>query len=193
MTQQINGVDVAALKETLAAIEAQPELAQFQFQAENEWAGGPVNRTTISQFLGTCQTHEHAQPFVFQADEPPVLLGGDGDANPVEYLLTALAGCVTTAMVVHAAARGIKINSLSSRLEGDINLLGFLGIDDSVRNGYEAIRMIVDIDADVPREELEEVVRLGPTYSPVYDVVSRSVPVKVELAKAEEKAEEKAA
>ncbi len=182
MKEQINGVDVGALKDTLEAIESQPELARFQFQAENEWVGGPVNRTTISQFLGTCQTHHHAEPFVFQADEPPVLLGEDGDANPVEYLLTALAGCVTTAMVVHAAARGIKINRLSSKLEGDINLLGFLGIDDSVRNGYEAIRMIVDIDADVPREELEEVVRLGPTYSPVYDVVSRSLPVTVELA-----------
>lgn len=185
MTERINGVDVGALKETLAAIEAQPELAQFQFQAENEWIDGPVNRTLIEQFRGTCQVHQHAQPFVFEADEPPVLLGEDGNANPVEYLLTALAGCVTTAMVVHAAARGIKINRLSSRLEGDINLLGFLGIDDRVRNGYEAIRMIVDIDADVPPEELEEVVRLGPTYSPVYDVISRSVPVRVELAGAE--------
>ena len=182
MTQQINGVDVGALKQTLAAIEAQPELAQFQFQAENEWVNGPVNRTTIEQFHGTCQVHQHEKPFVFEADEPPVLLGEDGNANPVEYLLTALAGCVTTALVVHAAARGITIHRLSSRLEGDINLLGFLGLDDSVRNGYEAIRMIFDIDADVPREELEEVVRLGPTYSPVYDVVSRSVPVTVELA-----------
>lgn len=185
MTQKINGVDVGALKETLAAIDAQRELAQFQFQAENEWLGGPVNRTTIEQFQGTCQIHKHAQPFVFQADEPPVLLGEDGNANPVEYLLTALAGCVTTAMVVHAAARGITIHKLSSRIEGDINLLGFLGLDDSVRNGYEAIRMIFDIEADAPREQLEEIVQLGPSYSPVYDVVSRSVPVKVELANRE--------
>lgn len=188
MKEQINGVDVAALKETLTAIEAQPELARFQFQAENEWQDGPANRTTIRQFYGTCQTHEHATPFVFQADEPPVLLGGDANANPVEYLLTALASCVTTAMVVHAAARGIQINRLSSKIEGDINLLGFLGLDENVRNGYEAIRMIFDIDADVPREELEEVVRLGPSYSPVYDVVSRSLPVTVELAGAEEAA-----
>jgi len=188
MTQKINGVDVEALKETLAAIESQPELAQFQFQAKNKWINGPVNRTKIEQFYGTCQVHKHAQPFVFDADEPPVLLGEDGNANPVEYLLTALAGCVTTAMVVHAAARGIKINKLSSRLEGDINLLGFLGLDDSVRNGYEAIRMIFDIDADVPREELEEVVKLGPIYSPVYDVISRSVPVTVELADTKEAA-----
>jgi len=182
MQQQINGVNVEALKETLAAIESQPELAQFQFQASNEWESGAINRTRIDQFYGTCQVHEHADPFVLAVDEPPVLLGEDGNANPVEYLLTALASCVTTAMVVHAAARGIKINKLSSRLEGDINLLGFLGLDDSVRNGYEAIRMIFDIDADVPREELEDLVKLGPTYSPVYDVVSRSVPVKVQLA-----------
>ena len=185
---QINGVDVEALKQTLAAIESQPELAQFQFQAENEWVNGPVNRTTIEQFQGTCQTHRHAQPFVYEADEPPVLLGEDGSANPVEYLLTALAGCVTTAMVVHAAARGIKINRLSSRLEGDINMLGFLGIDDSVRNGYETIRIVFDIDADVPREELEALVKLGPTYSPVYDVISRSLPVEVTLAESKKQA-----
>lgn len=180
---QINGVDVEALKETLAAVESQNELAEFRFRAENEWIDGPVNRTTVRDFFGTCQVHQHAKPFVFEADEPPVLLGGDGNANPVEYLLTALAGCVTTSIVVHAAARGIQIKRLSTRLEGDINLLGFLGLDDSVRNGYEAIRMIFDIDADVPAERLEEVVQLGPTYSPVYDVVSRSVPLSVELAR----------
>jgi uncharacterized OsmC-like protein len=184
MTQQVlNGVNVGALKETLAAIESKPELAKFTFQAENEWVDGPVNRTTIKQFYGTCQQHHHARPFTFEADEPPVLLGEDGAANPVEYLLTALAGCVTTAMVVHAAARGIKLNRVRSRLEGDINLLGFLGLDDSVRNGYEAIKIVFDIDADVSREELEEVVRLGPTYSPVFDVVSKSLPVKVELGR----------
>jgi uncharacterized OsmC-like protein len=183
MTQKINGVDVGALKETLATIEAQPELAEFRFEADNRWIDGPVNRTTISEFHGTCQQHQHAQDFVFDADEPPVLLGADGNANPVEYLLTALAGCVTTAMVVHAAARGITIRKLSSHLEGDINLLGFLGLDDSVRNGYEAIRMVFDIDADAPEEELEEIVQLGPTYSPVYDVVSRSVPVEVRMAR----------
>ena len=95
MSQKVNGVDVEALKATLTAIESQPELAQFQFQAENEWITGPVNRTKIEQFHGTCQLHKHAEPFVFDADEPPVLLGEDGNANPVEYLLTALAGCVT--------------------------------------------------------------------------------------------------
>jgi uncharacterized OsmC-like protein len=182
MTQKINGVDVNALKETLAAIDAQPELARFRFEADNEWIGGPVNRTTIDQFFGTCQVHEHSRRFTMTVDEPPVLLGEDNHANPVEYLLAALAGCVTTSMVVHAAARGITINRLSSRLEGDINLLGFLGLDDSVRKGYEAIRMVFEIDADVPREQLEEVVKLGPTFSPVYDVVSRSLPVEVVLA-----------
>ena len=184
MEKMINGVPVEALGETLSAIEANPELAQFRFQADNDWIDGPVNRTTISRFYGTCQMHEHVETFVLDADEPPVLLGGDTHANPVEYLLTALASCVTTAMVVHAAARGIEIRSLRSHLEGDINLLGFLGLDKTVRNGYEEIRMIFEIDADVPREELEKVVELGPTYSPVYDVVSRSVPVKVILADA---------
>lgn len=179
----INGVDVQALKETLAAIDAKRELAKFQFRAENEWLGGAANRTTIEEFDGTCQTHRHSQTFVFDADEPPVLLGGDTGANPVEYLLTALASCVTTALVVHASARGIELRRVKSRLEGDIDLLGFLGMDDTVRNGYEGIRMTFELDADVPEEELEELLRLGPGYSPVFDVVTNGVPVKVELAR----------
>lgn len=180
--QTTNGVDIAALKETLQLLGDDPELAKFQFQAENEWINGPVNRNTIRRFYGTRQIHEHATPFVMEVDEPPVLLGEDGAANPVEYLLGALASCVTTSMVVHAAARGYELKKVSSRLEGDIDLQGFLGLDDDVRAGYEGIRMMVDIEADLSREELEEVVALGPSYSPVYDVVSRSVPVTVELA-----------
>ena len=120
---------------------------------------------------------------MLDADEPPILLGRDKGPNPVEYLLTALASCVTTSIVYHAAARGIAIRSMESRLEGDIDLQGFLGIRDDVPRGYKEIRMIVDIDADASPEELEEIVKLGPTYSPVYDTITRPVPVSVQLKK----------
>ena len=120
---------------------------------------------------------------MLDADEPPILLGRDKGPNPVEYLLTALASCVTTSIIYHAAARGITIRSMESRLEGDIDLQGFLGIRDDVHRGYKEIRMYVDIDADATTEELEEIVKLGPTYSPVYDTITRPVPVAVELMK----------
>ncbi len=177
----LNGLNLDALFDTLDAIRKKPEIAKFQFRARNKWESGGLNSTTISDFDGACQLMPHAQPFTFIADEPPVLLGTDQGANPVEYLLTALAGCVTTSIVVHAAAKGIQIEQMECRLEGDIDLRGFLGLDKSVRNGYQAIRMIYKIKANCPDDKLEEVLQLGPTYSPVYDVVSRSVPVSVDL------------
>ena len=101
----------------------------------------------------------------------------------MEYALTALAGCVTSAIVYHAAAKGVVIRSMESRLEGDIDLQGFLGIRDDVPRGYKEIRMFVKIDADAPPEKLEEIVQLGPTYSPVFDTITRAVPVKVQMEK----------
>jgi uncharacterized OsmC-like protein len=112
-----------------------------------------------------------------------LLLGEDKGPNPVEYALTALAACVTTSIVYHAAAKGIKLNAVESRLEGDIDLRGFLGLSKDVPRGYKEIRMYFKIDADVPDEKLQELVQLGPTYSPVFDTLSRAVPVSVQLEK----------
>lgn len=124
---------------------------------------------------------------MLDADEPAVLLGEDHGANPVEYALTALAACVTTAMVYHAAARGIKLEEVESTLEGDLDIQGLLGMSDQVRNGYEGVRITFKIKADVPDEQLEEIVKLGPTYSPVYDIFTNKVPVTVRLEKQAEK------
>jgi uncharacterized OsmC-like protein len=182
-TKVINGVKVDELFGTIDAVKKAPVIATFKFRAENQWQDGGHNRTTITNFYGTQQDHERQKAFVLDADEPPILLGRDKGPNPVEYLLTALASCVTTSIVYHAAARGIAIRSMESRLEGDIDLQGFLGIRDDVPRGYKEIRMIVDIDADASPEELEEIVKLGPTYSPVYDTITRPVPVSVQLKK----------
>jgi uncharacterized OsmC-like protein len=177
----VNGVNVEGLFKTIDAVKKTPVIATFKFRARNEWIEGGHNRTTIKNFYGTQAEHERHQPFVLDADEPPVLLGEDRAPNPVEYLLTALAACVTTSIVYHAAAKGIKINAMESRLEGDIDLQGFLGLRDDVPRGYKEIRMFFKIDADAPPEKLEEIVRLGPTYSPVYDTITRAVAVKVQL------------
>jgi len=181
--RSVNGVDVDKLFGTIDAIKKTPVIATFKFRASNKWLDGGHNRTTIKNYYGAQQDHERKKPFVLDADEPPVLLGNDQGPNPVEYALTALAACVTTSIVYHAAAKGVRLNSVESRLEGDIDLQGFLGLSKEVPRGYKEIRMFFKIDADAPDEKLEEIVQLGPTYSPVFDTITRAVPVKVKLEK----------
>ena len=177
----LNGVDVDRLFGNIDAIKNAPVLGKFKFRANNKWIKGGHNHTTIKNFHGVQQEHDHDRPFVLDADEPPLLLGEDIGPNPVEYALTALAACVTTALVYHAAAKGIKLNAVESRLEGDIDLRGFLGISDDVRRGYENIRIYYKIDADVPDEELEELIRMGTKYSPVFDTITNPVTVTAQL------------
>jgi len=181
--KDVNGVDVDKLFETINAVKDAPVIAKFKFRANNKWIKGGHNRTTIKNFYGIQKDHIHEKPFELDADEPPLLLGEDNGPNPVEYVLTALAACVTTSIVYHAAAKGIKLNSVESRLEGDIDLRGFLGLSEDVPRGYKEIRMYFKIDADVPDEKLQELVQLGPTYSPVFDTITRAVPVSVQLEK----------
>jgi len=177
----LNGVDVDQLFGNIDAIKNAPVLGKFKFRANNKWIKGGHNHTTINNFHGVQQEHDHDRPFELDADEPPLLLGEDIGPNPVEYALTALAACVTTALVYHAAAKGIKLNAVESRLEGDIDLRGFLGISDDVRRGYENIRIYYKIDADVPDEELEELIRMGTKYSPVFDTITNPVTVTAQL------------
>jgi uncharacterized OsmC-like protein len=171
----VNGVDVTALSQTLDAIRQDPKLGAFQFRASNTWLGGGLNRSTIDRFYGAGQEQMRPKPFSFSADEPPVLLGGDSGANPVEFVLHALAACLTTTMAYHAAARGIEIRSISSALEGDLDLRGFLGLSDDVRKGYHHVRVKLRVQSDAPAEQLEALAK----FSPVYDIVSNSLPVEV--------------
>jgi uncharacterized OsmC-like protein len=185
MTEQkiINGINVDELMNTIKSMKEAPVIAKFNFRANNQWINGGHNRTIVKDFYGIQKEHRHEATFKLDADEPPLLLGTGKGPNPVEYLLTALAACVTSALVYHAAARGIKLNSVESRVEGDIDLQGFLGISNDVRKGYQGIRMHFKIDADVPEEKLEELVKLGPTFSPVFDSITKGVPVSVQLEK----------
>ncbi len=180
---RVNGVNVTQLFETVDTIKKTPMVAKFVFRARNQWIEGGHNRTTIGKFDGACESHTHRKTFEFDADEPPVLLGLDRGANPVEYLLTALASCVTSSIVYHAAAKGIEIQEVESRLEGDIDIRGFLGMDDTVPKGYKNIRMMFKIKADATEEELEEILRMGPTYSPVYNTITQGTKVDVMLDK----------
>lgn len=179
----VNGVDVGKLRETIAAIKDKPYLADFKFRIENQWQGGGLNQTTVKASYGAGQEFpERDGKFTMQADEPPILLSGDLAANPVEHLLHALAACVTTSLVYHAAARGIPLESVESRLEGELDLRGFLGLDPTVRKGFKHITMNVHLTGDLTEEQKKEIVKLGPQYSPVYDSVTNIVPVTVRLA-----------
>ena len=175
----INGVAVDDLFATVDAIKATPSIAKFNFRVRNQWEQAAQNRSTVHTFHGAGQPLSHPQPFVLEADEPAVLLGKDGAANPVEHLLHALASCLTTSMVYHAAARGIHVEEVESRLEGDIDLHGFLDLDPKVRKGYQGIRVNFKIKVDVPEEQLAEIAQLGSGHSPVFDSVNKAVPVAV--------------
>jgi uncharacterized OsmC-like protein len=175
----VNGVAVDDLFTTINAIKATPAIAKFKFRIRNQWAEAGQNRSTVDAFYGAGQDLSRSKPFVLEADEPPVLLGKDTAANPVEHLLHALAACLTTSMVYHATARGIHIEEVESSLEGDIDLRGFLELDKNVRRGYQGIRVNFKIKADVPDEQLQEIGQLGPKHSPVFDSLTNGVPVSV--------------
>jgi uncharacterized OsmC-like protein len=178
---QLNGLDLQAMMQTIAALKADPTLAQFQFRAKNEWLGGGENRSTIKDFFGAgAEDNSRAAPFTFTNGEPPVLLGRNEGANPVEFLLHALAGCITTTTVLHAAARGIHVKSLSTELVGDIDVQGLLGLDESVPVGYREIRVRMHIEADCSDEELADLLQFAQAHSPVCNTICRPVPVVIE-------------
>ena len=175
-----NGVDTAALFTTLDAVKANPEIAQFQFRATNTWQAGTHNRSTIHGFYGATQEMEHKQSWTFDADHPAVLVGQDHAPTPVEFLLHALAACLTSGLANIAAARGVNLTEVKSTVEGDINLLGILGLSDDVRNGYEQIKISFTLSGDDP-EKLRKVVEQSRQRSAVYDVITNGVPVSIDV------------
>lgn len=175
----INGVVVDDFFMTINTIKAKPSIAKFNFRIRNQWVEAALNRSTVDTFYGAGQQQSRSKPFVLGADEHPVLLGKDMAANPVEYLLHALAACLTTSMVYHAAACGIHIEEVESSLEGDIDLHGFLALDGGVRNGFQRIRVTFKIKADVSDKKLQEIMQLGTGRSPVFDSITKGVPVTV--------------
>jgi uncharacterized OsmC-like protein len=175
----VNGVDLPRLTDTVAAVKATPELGSFHFRISNRWIGGGENRSEVQPFTHAGKVVPHKAGFTLVADEPDVLLGADNGANPVEHLLHALASCITTSTVYHAAARGIEVEKVESTVEGDLDLRGFLDVDRTVRNGFQNIRVKLRIKADATDEQMRELAQLGPRYSPVFDSVTRGVSVAI--------------
>lgn len=173
-----NGVDTQALFATLDAVKAQPELGTFQFRVHNRWLGGAHNRSTIQGFYAAGgEDGSRASAFELDAGEPPILIGKNEAPNPAEQLLHALAACLTTSLVYVASARGIRLTRVESRVEGDMDVRGALGLSDEVRNGYEQIRVTFEVEGDAPPEQLRELVERAKARSAVYDMVTNGVPV----------------
>jgi uncharacterized OsmC-like protein len=177
-TNRVNGVDLDTLMGTVTAIKDDPELGACRFRASNTWLDANHNRSTVTGFYGAKQEIAHKQAFTMDADEPAILAGNDDGANPVEHLLHALASCLTTSMVAHAAVRGIEIEELESELEGDIDLRGFLGLSSEVPKGYTDIRASFRVKA---RPEDVEKIRELAEFSPVFNTITRGANVKVDV------------
>ena len=180
-----NGVDTTALFATLGVVEANPELAKFQFRASNRWVNGNHSRSTIRGFYGAGQEDtSRTADFTYDADHPAVLCGGGNGPTPVEFVLHALAACLTAGLANIAAARGITLTEVESTVEGDIDLSGVLGISDEVRNGYQGIRVSFRVAGDAPEEKLRQLVEQSRARSAVYDILTGSVPVTVDVSTA---------
>jgi uncharacterized OsmC-like protein len=178
-----NGVDTQQLFGTLDAVKADPSLARFQFRARNRWINGSHNRTTIRDFYAANQEDtSRTEAFVVDAGEPAILLGSDTGPNPAEYLLHALAACLTTSLVYVAAARGVELTEVESTLTGDMDVQGALGLSDDYRNGFEHISVSFRVAGNAPEEKLREVVERAQQRSAVFDMVTNGVPVSVDVA-----------
>jgi len=176
-----NGVDTPKLFATIGAVASQPTLAQFRFRAQSHWVGGTQSRTTIAGFYGVGAEMQHDAPFQASADHPTVLCGEDNAPAPVEWVLHALAACLTAGIANISAARGVTLHSVECSVEGDIDLQGILGLSDKVRNGFQAIRVNYMVKGDAPEEKLRQIVDQARARSAVFDILTGHVPVTIEV------------
>ncbi|MCB1122541.1 MAG: OsmC family protein [Verrucomicrobiae bacterium] len=176
-TDTTNGINSKAQNQINEALKHNPAMAQITFQASNEWKGGTSSRSRISRFSMAGGSHPHKQAFEVDTDLPMPFLGSDRAPTPAEYALHALAACMNSTMVYNCSARGITVRSSAAEIEGDLDARGFVRLDDSIRAGYQTIRIHFKVDADAPREVIEDLLK----GSPMFDVFSRSVPIQLEL------------
>jgi uncharacterized OsmC-like protein len=178
----VNGFRTEDIVATLDAIRTNPEIAKFKFRARNKWISAGHNQARVMDFYGGCQEDTtRKKAWVMDNGEPPILLGSNEGPNPVEYLLSAFSGCMTTTMALHAAARGMEVDSIESMFEGDLDVQGFLGMNENIRNGYQKIRVSFDIKGNLTTEQKQELLMFT-RMSPVLDVVTNGTMVEVKMA-----------
>jgi uncharacterized OsmC-like protein len=177
-----NGVNVEALLGAREALTAAPEAAKFKFRAACKWINGTHSRSSVDGFYGLGAEQRHKTEFTFDVDHPEVFASEDNGALPVEYVLVGLASCLTAGVAAVAQNRGIQLRSVEAKVEGSLDIQGILGIDKDVRNGYDNIKVIFDIDADASRKDIEALVAQSQKRSAVYDIVTNPTNVTVEVA-----------
>lgn len=180
--QPINGVDVPTFFATIDAVRQHPEAAQFQFRAHNAWVEGTHSRGIVEDYFGVGEERKHERTFVFESDHPAILVGKDGGATPLEFVLHALASCLTAGLANIASARGIRLTEVRSTVSGDIDLRGILGLDPDVRNGFSGVTVRFHVQGDAPEDELRALVEQSRARSAVYDVLTHHVPVQIDVA-----------
>lgn len=174
-----NGVNVQALLDARAALSEAPAGAQFTWKATNEWKVGTYSESTVEEFFGLGDDQTHRSTFTFSADHPEVFAAEDRGATPVEFVLVGLASCLTAGVAAVAQNREIQLNSVKATIEGDMDILGILGGDPEVRNGFNGIRVNYEIDADASQQEIEALVAQSQKRSAVFDVITNPTNVSV--------------
>ena len=176
-----NGVNVEALLGARQALTDVPEAAQFKWRATCQWVNGTHSRSTVQSFFGLGAEQSHKTEFSYDADHPEVFAAEDKGATPVEYVLVGLASCLTAGIAAVAQNRSIQLRSVKATLEGGMDLQGILGIDSEVRNGFDGIKIVFDIDADASREDIAALVAQSQKRSAVFDIVTNPTNVAVEI------------
>ena len=176
-----NGVNVEALLGARQALTDVPEAAQFKWRATCQWVNGTHSRSTVQSFFGLGAEQSHKTEFRYDADHPEVFAAEDKGATPVEYVLVGLASCLTAGIAAVAQNRSIQLRSVKATLEGGMDLQGILGIDSEVRNGFDGIKIVYDIDADASREDIAALVAQSQKRSAVFDIVTNPTNVAVEI------------
>lgn len=177
----LNGFDLEAIENTVTALKANPKIAEFKFKATNKWESGPRNTSQIQGFYGACQEDDtRITPFECSTDMPVVLNGTDGAPSPPEFLLHTLASCITTSMMLLASVNKIEIDEVTIRVEGDLNLNGFLGLDACILKEYEQIKVSIDVEGNLSEAEKQELLEFAKK-SPIYNSIINPVTIDVAL------------
>lgn len=177
-----NGVNVDALLAARDALKKAPQAAKFMWRASCKWQNGTHSRSKIKGFHGLGEEQKHKTEFTFEADHPEIFASEDLGATPVEYVLVGLASCLTAGVAAVAENRGIKLRSVEAKLEGSMDILGILGADADVRNGFDDIKVTFDIDADASKKDIEALVAQSQKRSAVYDIITNPTNVTVKVA-----------
>jgi uncharacterized OsmC-like protein len=174
----LNGLNVDNITSLAGKIQEDEEYGKFKFRASNRWITGARSKTSIQRFFaGGKEDTARARPFFVDTDQPAFLAGTNTAPNAVEHILHALTSCLTTTLVYHASVQGIAIEAIETSAEGDLNSRGFFGISDKVNKGYERVRVKMHVKSDASVEKLTELAM----HSPVYEMVSKAVPVNFTL------------